>query len=652
MKRFVLALLFTAPILAELPPLIPREVLYQSRQNRAPRLSPDGTRVAYLAPDEQGVSNVWVRPASGGESTLLTRERRPVWEFTWSGDGARILFTQDTAGEENTHLFAAELATGNVRDLTPFRDVRAQGFFVDVEHPHEVLVEMNLRDRKLFDVHRVQLESGATTLEAKNPGDVNAWAVDANFVVRGASAFVEQTGATVVRVRDDAKSPWRELVTMPFERAPFMGQVAGGSVIAGFAPDGKSLYIASSLRSDTARIERIDAKSGALIEVVAEHPNADAGDMRPDVRIHPRSKILQAVRFDYLTPEWRFLDAKMKEDVERIAKETGRTIDVVDRSADDTHWIVTAGGSSTPDAHYTYDRAAKKLTLLFDEGEGLRGYRLAEVRPVVIRSREGRRMVSYLTIPPGTSGKNLPLILAVHGGPWSRDSSFFQPQVQFLANRGYAVLQVNHRGSTGFGLAYYNAGNGEVGQGMVDDLLDAVRWAVKEGVADPKRIVAYGGSMGAYHILHAVAREPETFACAVGVAAITELRTTIDAFPPYWVAARERWRRRIGPVMTDDALNRRLSPLYHVDRVRTPMFAAAGANDVRARLAHIDRYVAALRAAKRDVTYIVYPDEGHDFARRENNLDLIARIEEFLSRCAGGRAEAFRKIPGTTAEVR
>lgn len=652
MHRLALVLLVSLSIHAELPPLIPREVLFQAAQRGLPKLSADGKRLAYLAPDKNGVTNVWVQPAGGGEATLLTNERRPIFDYAWSGDGSRVLFTQDNEGDENTHLFAADLASGNVRDLTPFRDVRTQGFFVDARHPGEVLVEMNLRDRKVFDVHRVNLDSGAIALEAKNPGDVNSWIFDADFVVRAATAFVVDSGHTVVRVRDDAAAPWRDLVTMPFERTSFMGQIAGGSVIAGFAPDGKSLYVASALRSDTARIERIDAKTGALLDVVAEHPKADSGDERPLVLFDPRSKALQAVGFYALTLEWRFLDPKMKEDFERIARETGRSVEIVDRSADDARWIVAAGSSSAPNAYYTYDRATKKLTLLFDHGKVLRGYTMAEARPVLIRARGGRELVSYLTIPPGSSGRKLPLALLIHGGPWARDSAFFHPGAQFLANRGFAVLQVNHRGSTGLGLAYYNAGNGEVGLGMVDDLLDGVHWAVKEGIADPKRVVAVGGSMGGYHALHAILREPGTFACAVSIVGITELRTAIQAFPPYWVAARERWRRRIGPVLTDDELNRRLSPLYHVDRIRTPLFAAAGANDVRARAEHIERFVAAARAAKREVTYVFYPDEGHDFARAENNLDLFGRVEEFLSRCAGTRAEPFKKMEGTTAEVR
>ena len=648
----MLPLLFLAVTMnAELPRLIPREVLFGQPPRAWPKLSPDGKRLAYLAPDENGVGNLWIQPAEGGTATLVTHERRPIWDYDWSGDGTRILFGQDGDGDENQHIFAADFATGNVRDLTPFRGVRSQRYFVDTKHPNELLVELNLRDRKVFDVHRVNLETGAITLEAKNPGDVNSWITDADFVVRAATVF-DENGRTIVRVRDSATAPWRDIVVMPFERTSFMGQIAGGSVIAGFAPDGKSLYIASALHSDTARIERIDARTGETLEVVAEHPKSDPGDLRPEVVFHPQTRAIQAVRFDYLTPEWRILDPKLKADFEAITKETGRFIDVISSSADGTRWVVSAESGNAPNTYYTYDRATKKLTLLFDEGEALKGYTLATPKPLLIRARDGRELVSYLTLPPGSSGK-LPLIILPHGGPWVRDVYRFDPEVQFLANRGYAVLQVNYRGSTGLGLDYYNSGNGQVGTGMVEDLFDGVRWAIAEGIADPKRIVGYGASMGAYNILRALTMKPEMFSCAVDIVGISDVRTTLAAFPPYWVAARNRWNRRIGgDILHDDAQNRRLSPLYDVDKIRTPLFVASGANDVRARLEHAEIFVKALRDAKHEVPFVVYPDEGHGFGRPENNIDFYGRVEEFLARCAGGRAEPWKKVPGSTAEVR
>jgi dipeptidyl aminopeptidase/acylaminoacyl peptidase len=655
MKRALLVsmLLLTAVTMhAEMPRLIPREVLMTPPPKAWPKISPDGKRLAYIAPDEAGVANIWVQPAEGGTATLVTHERRGIGDYDWSGDGSHILFGQDGAGDENQHIFAADFATGNVRDLTPFRGVRSQNYLVDTKHPNEILVELNLRDRKVFDVHRVNLETGAIVLEAKNPGDVNSWTTDGDFVIRAATAL-DTSGRTIVRVRDSATAAWRDVLVMPFERTSFMGQIAGGSVIAGFAPDGKSLYIASALHSDTARIERIDTRSGETLEVIAEHPKADAGELRPQVVLHPQTGAIQAVGFHYMTPEWRILDPKLKADFDVITKETGRFIDVISSSADGTRWIVAAESGSAPNTYYTYDRATKKLTLLFDEGEALKGYTLATPKPLLIRARDGRELVSYLTLPPGTSGRNLPLIILPHGGPWARDNFRFDPEVQFLANRGYAVLQVNYRGSTGLGIDYYNAGNGQVGTGMVDDVIDGVRWAIAEGIADPKRIVGYGGSMGAYAVLRIATQQPELLSCVVDYVGISEVRAAIEAFPPYWVAARNRWLRRIGgDILHDDAQNRRLSPLYDVAKIQRPILVGSGGNDVRARLEHAEIFVKALRAAKREVSFVVYPDEGHGFARPENNMDFYGRVEEFLAGCAGGRAEPWKKIPGSTVEVR
>ncbi|MEA2489192.1 MAG: hypothetical protein QOH21_984 [Acidobacteriota bacterium] len=652
-SRLLLAifLLSTFTAAAELPKLIPRETLFGVPPKAWPKLSPDGKRLAYIAADDKGVANVWVQPAEGGEAKLLTHERRPVWDYDWSADGTRIFFGQDGDGDENMHVFSADFATGNVRDLTPFRGVKAQHFAVSAAHPNEMLVELNLRDRRLFDVHRVNLETGAIVLEAQNPGDVNSWMTDWNFVVRGATAF-DTNGQTIVRVRDNANAPWRDVVTMPFEQATMMGQLAGASVIGGFAADGKSLYIASALHSNTARIERIDARTGETLEVVAEHPKADAGEVAPEVMFDPRTHTLQAVRFIYQTSEWRYLDKRFGEDLESIARQTGRFARVISRSMDDARWIVSTESGNAPNTYYTYDRATKKLTLLFDEGEALKGYTLATPKPVILRARDGRELVSYLTLPPGSTGRNLPLVLLTHGGPWARDWDRYDPEVQLFANRGYAVLQVNFRGSTGLGLDYYNAGNNQVGLAMSDDILDGVRWAIKEGIADPKHIVAYGASMGGYASVRAITKEPQMFSCAVDYVGITELRSAVAAFPPYWVAARNRWIRRMGDVLTDDALNRRLSPFYDVSKIEVPILVASGANDVRARLEHAEIFVKTLRDAKRDVTFVVYPDEGHGFGRPENNFDYYGRVEEFLSRCAGGRAEPWKKIEGSTAEVR
>jgi dipeptidyl aminopeptidase/acylaminoacyl peptidase len=649
----LLSLVTAVMLHAELPRLIPRDVFFAPPPKAWPKLSPDGKRLAYLAPDDKGVSNVWVQPAEGGTASLLTHETRPIYDYEWSGDGSRVLFGADD-GDENSHIFSADLTSGIVRDLTPFRGIRSQHYFVDTKHPNDILVELNLRDRHVFDVHRVNLETGAVTAEARNPGDVNAWVVDRSFNVRAATAF-DANGRTIVRVRDNASAPWRDLVVMPFERTPFMGQIAGGSVIGGFAPDGKSLYVASALHSDTARIERIDAQSGATLEVMAEHPKADAGDQAPNVSLDPRTGALQGVRFLYMVPEWRYLDARFKDDMISIEQQTGRWPNIISRSADDARWVI-AGEGFGPNIYYTYDRATKHLTMLFDEAEPLKGYTLADVKPLLVPARDGRQLVSYLTTPHGATGP-LPFIVLVHGGPWYRDTPF-DFESQFFANRGYAVLRINFRGSTALGIDYYNAGNGQLGKGMVDDVFDGIQWAVAQGIADPKRLIAYGASMGGNAILTAMARQPELFLCGVAIVPVTDVKTAFEAFPPYWVAARSRWLRRIGDFVHDDALNRAVSPLYHAAEIQRPLFVAAGGHDVRARAEHVEQFVKTMRGTnegrdtKHDVAYVLYPDEGHSFGRPENLNDMYGRVEEFLARYAGGRAEPWKKVEGSTVEVR
>jgi len=271
---------------------------------------------------------------------------------------------------------------------------------------------------------------------------------------------------------------------------------------------------------------------------------------------------------------------------------------------------------------------------------------------VVIKARDGLEMVSYLTTPAAVEAKKLPLVLLIHGGPWDRDSDNYEPEVQFLANRGYAVLQVNYRGSTGFGIKFFNAGDLQVGLGMVEDVFDAVRWAVDQGIADPKRIAAMGGSMGGYATLRALEMRPDLFACGIDECGPADEATSLRSFPSYWSNIAARWRRREGDADHDPELNRKISPLYHVDAIRAPILIAQGKNDPRVTMANVDAMVAALRKAKRDVTYVVYPDEGHGFARPENQLDYYGRVEEFLGKHLGGRAEPWKKIAGATAELK
>ena len=662
MKRLLLLLLTLAvgSAVAELPPLIPREILFGNPARSDPQISPDGSQLTWLAPDKNGILNVWASGLDGAHPHVITNEtHQPVHWYFWAPDGKHILYLHDNNGDEIDHLFSVDLTSGNVRDLTPFRGVRAQNVLTDSQHPKSLLVALNLRDRSAFDMYRVDLETGALTLEATNPGDVLTWKVDNDFVIRAATAFDGKTGRTIIRVRDTADKPWRDLVTMPFERTLLYGQAVNCSLITGFDSEGKTLLIVSALHSDKGRLVRIDLHDGHELEVVAEDPHCDVEfgsvsrlGLEPSVLLDPVSGAPQAVEFDHLTSRWVFLDPKLKAHFDAINREEPGFINLVSRDRADQKWIVAIRRSDAPDSYYGFDRKTEKLTRMFDSNPEILRFRRALKKPVVIKTRRGLEMVSYLTIPPGVEPKNLPLVLLIHGGPWDRDDDSYDPEVQFLANRGYAVLQANYRGSTGFGIGYLNAGTKEVGLGTEEDLFDAVQWAIDNGVADPKRIGAMGGSMGGSATLRALEMKPDLFACGVDAFGPGDMATSFRSFPSYWSNITNRWRRRAGDADHDDKWNRTISPLYYVDKIRAPLLVAQGENDPRVTIANTNMMVDALRKAKREVLYVVYPDEGHGLARPENQVDFYGRIEEFLAKHLGGRAEPWKKIEGATAEVR
>ncbi len=662
MKRLLVLLLFLSAMtaLGALPPLIPRAVLFGNAERSDPQISPDGTQLSWLAPDKEGVLNVWVSAIDGANPRLVTNESHsPVRWYFWAPDGKEMFYLHDNNGDEIDHLFSANLTNDVVRDLTAFRGVRAQNLLTDAQHPHSVLVGLNLRDRTAFDLYRIDLKTGAIVLEATNPGDVLTWTADNNFVVRAATAFNGKTGETVIRVRDGVEKPWRDLVVMPFEKTLLEGQLVNGSLIAGFAADGKSLLIVSALHSDKARLVRVDAHDGHEIEVVAEDPKADvafASPSRlgavPNVILDPRTNAVQAVAFDYLTPHWVFRDPRLKANFEAIKQHVSGFVDLLGRDHEDKNWIVAFCRSDAPSTYYRFTPATGKMSKLFAENESLTKYQLASKKPLLINNRHGLEMPSYLTTPPGVEAKKLPMVLLIHGGPWDRDDDSYDPEVQFLANRGYAVLQVNYRGSTGFGLAYLNAGTKQLGLGTEEDLFDAVQWAIDQGIADPDRIAAMGGSMGGYGTLRALELRPKLFACGVDAFGPGDLATSFRSFPSYWSNIADRWRRRAGDADHDEKWNRTISPLYHVDQLRAPLLVAQGKNDPRVTIENANQMVKALREAKREVVYVVYPDEGHGFARPENQRDFYGRVEEFLAKYLHGRAEPWKKIQGSTAEVR
>ena len=603
------------------------------------RIAPDGTRLAYLAPSPSNVLNVWVRTVRKNDDRMVTNDtKRGIRTHLWAEDSKHILYLQDVNGNENFHLFSADLGTNEVKDLTPHEGVRAQNLLVDRNHPDEVLVGLNLRDKKVFDMHRIKLSTGESKLDTENPGDVQGWWTDANFVIRAAQAQSED-GGTVIRVRDSASAPWRDLATFPADE---------NGAFDDFAADGKSVYVESSIGSDVTRLIRLDAATGKEVEQIATDPRCDVGG----VMVNDVTHKIEAVAFNYLRNEWKVMDPALAPDFEALKKAHDGDFMIVSRDRADRTWIVAYTDDNGPVATYAFDRKNKKPTLLFVNQPALEKAQLAAREPVVITARDGVKLVSYLTCPVGVPRKNLPMVLYVHGGPWARDQWGYDPTAQWLANRGYAVLQVNCRASTGFGKKFLHLGDKQWGGTMQDDLTDAVKWAIAQGVADPKRVAIMGGSYGGYATLAGLTFTPDLYACGVDIVGPSNLKTLLASIPPYWATIRRTFDVRMGEVDKDSVLNQKCSPLFHVDKIRAPLLIGQGQNDPRVNVRESDQIAAAMRARNLTVEYVVYADEGHGFARPENRMDFYGRAEVFLSKQIGGRSEPFADVKGSAAQVK
>lgn len=608
--------------LSNLPAPIPREVLFGDPEKAAPQLSPDGTKLAYLAPDE-GVLNVWVKTVGADDDRPVTRDRRRgIRSYGWTYDNRHLIYAQDSDGDENWHLFSVDLEGTAIRDMTPFLGAQAGTLAAEPHMPDHMLITLNARDPRLHDVYRLTLSTGALEMVEENPGDVVGWLADRDMKVRVAMAAMPD-GGFQLRARGPEGGEFKPLVTWSADEI--------GHPYA-ITKDGRSLYLASSLGADTAEVRLMDMATGEET-TLASHPHVDV----EEVVIHPVERLLQAVGFTRYRLEWTVLDPAIEADFERLRHAHEGDFQVVSRDLADRTWIVLYVRDAAPAAYYVYDRASGAVEFLFTTRPALENAPLAEMRPVEIRSRDGLTLVSYLTLPRGLEPRNLPLVLNVHGGPWARDTWGFDPEAQWLANRGYACLQVNFRGSAGFGKRFLNAGDREWGARMHDDLIDAVNWAVAQGYADPKRVGIYGGSYGGYAALVGAAFTPDVFACAVDLVGPSSLRTLLASIPPYWEPMRRMFVKRVGDPDTEpDFLDSR-SPLYRADDIQCPLLIAQGANDPRVKRQESEQIVEALKRRGKPVEYIVFEDEGHGFVRPENRLKFYEAAERFLAEHLGGR---------------
>jgi dipeptidyl aminopeptidase/acylaminoacyl peptidase len=641
-------------------PLIPRETLLNPGGGGwALSLSPDGRRLAYIRASDKGLPNIWVRTIGTADDRMVTRDPRSgIAKYEWSGDGRSLLYFQDFDGDENFHVYSIDLESGLERDLTPFRGLKAQNLLVSRRVPGEVLVGINLRDTRLFDMYRVDLATGAVVLDTPNPGNVRWWLTDHDFVIRAAVTLDPEDGSMALRVRDAKDAPWRDLIVWPFGESGLLEGYGSAQAIA-FAPDGKSIYVQSALHADNTQLLRVDLATGHE-KLVAAHPKASIWNITgptlyefAQVLLHPTRGHVQAVAFNYLVPEWQVLDEEVAADFEFLAEAQEGVVQVVDRDQADRRWLVIFLHDDRPADRFLYDRAAGTLERPFPPGSELDKFVLARTKPITFKARDGQEIPGYLTLPPGLEPRGLPLVLSVHGGPWARTDWGYDPDAQLLANRGYAVLKINFRGSAGYGKRFMNAGNGQWGVGIMQhDLTDAVKWAIAEGIADPERVAIKGGSYGGYASLAGLAFTPELYACGIVVSGIAQTRTLFQSFPDYWKPIKTRWVRRVGDVERDDELNRRISPVFHADNIRAPLLIMHGANDPRVKLQESEQIVRVMREKGLPVIYTVYPDEGHGIQRFDNLLDFLGRAEEFLAEHLGGRAQPWVEVKGSSVQLR
>jgi len=612
------------------PPLpagmIPREVLFGNPVKASPELSPDGTRLAYLAPDSKGVLNVWVRTVGKTDDEVVTADKkRGIRQFIWQYDSEHILYIQDKDGDENWHFYQTNLKTKMTRDVTPFEGIQAQPVARDPKFPDQVLVGLNIRDRRLHDVYRLNLKNGALDLDTENPGDVSDWTADHELQIRAASV-VTPDGGTLIRMRENPKSPWKE-----FQR---WGADESFGGVEGFTPDNKGILIVSSVGANAARLLEVDLATGKS-KVVAEDPQYDVGG----VMVNPKTHKVEGVMFIRARREWSLVDKSLQADFDTLRAIRDGDFSVNNRDLADKTWLVTYISDNAPVYYYAFDRSTKKATLLFSNRPALEKYKMAKMQPVSFKTRDGMTIYGYLTLPADKPAKSLPMVLYVHGGPWARDVWGLDNTAQWLANRGYAALQINYRGSTGYGKAYLNAGDREWAGKMHTDLLDGKKWAIAQGYADPKKICIMGGSYGGYATLVGVTFTPDEFSCGVDIVGPSNLVTLIKSIPPYWIPIKAVFDKRLGKVETEEEFLKSRSPLFKAEQIKVPLLIGQGANDPRVKQAESDQIVAALRKNNKPVEYVVFPDEGHGFARPENRLAFYAVAEQFLAKYLGGGNE-------------
>ena len=618
----ILAAIPASTALAAMPPLLPMEDFFRNPDTAAFSISPDGTRLAFARPWEHRM-NVYVREiATGVEKRITSATERDIAGFFWKGN-SKIVYVQDAGGDENYHVYITDISGGEARDLTPFEKVKA-GILDDLEDdPVHMLIDMNKNNPEVFDVYRCNILTGELELIAENPGNITGWMTDHDGKLRVAASTDGVN--TSILYRSTEADEFKTLITTNFKEtfSPAL-----------FAYDNKLMYVVSNLSRDKTAIYTFDPEKNEILDLVFEHDEVDVGAL-----MHSKKrKIITGVVYLTDRRHYKFFDAD-REELQKSLEEFFPNLEVavVDIDDDERRVIVRTYSDRTRGTYYLYDRKDNSMSKLADLSPWLKGEQMAPMQSITYKARDGLTIHGYLTLPVGTSSRDLPLVVVPHGGPSARDAWGFDSEAQFLANRGIAVLQVNYRGSTGYGKAFHQAGFKQWGRAMQDDLTDGVLWAVEQGIADKSRLAIYGGSYGGYAALAGATFTPDLYACAVSYVGPSNLFTLLESIPPYWKPFIEMEYEEIGDPVKDKELLEAVSPVFHADKIKIPLFVAQGANDPRVNKAESDQIVEAVRKTGKDVVYMVKENEGHGFHNEENRFDFYRALEEFFRKHLGSR---------------
>lgn len=612
-----MSILPSAPADESAPPLIPLRDFFRNPQTTGYKLSPSGNLIGFLKPVNSRL-NIFVQAKSGGDANQITQVKdRDIRSFFWKGD-KYLLFLKDNAGDEDFHLYVTQSDGTGQRDLTPFDGVRADVIDDLEDHPTDLLVALNQRNKEVFDAYRLSVETGDLKLAAENPGNIASWSTDHDGNIRVATT--SDGVNTSLLYRKTESDPWKTVITTNF-RESFYPQF--------FTFDNKALYGVSNIGRDKAAVVEFDPETGKQTQVLFEQPDVDVSGLN----YSKKRKVITSASYTTWKEDRKFFDPVAETLYDTLTgKLPGYDIYIVSGNKAEDTFIVRTITDRSLGAFYLYDSKSDELTKLADRNPWLKEDELAEMKPIEYTARDGLTIHGYLTLPKGKPAQNLPIVVNPHGGPWVRDDWGFNPEVQYLANRGFGLLQMNFRGSTGYGRKFWEAGFGQWGRSMQDDITDGVKWLVDQRIADPKRVAIYGGSYGGYAVLAGLTKTPDLYAAGVDYVGVSNLFTFMKTVPPYWKPFVDMMYEMVGNPDKDKALFQEISPALNADKIRTPLFVAQGANDPRVKIDESNQIVDALKKRGIAVEYMVKQDEGHGFHNEENRFAFYEAMEKFLEK--------------------